>query len=175
MRIGVRYGSAVIFVHMGRKDEWHHQHLYGNFGDIRMKTLNEVIKDLESARIQVETGNGLWVDYRDNDNLKADALHYLKTIETTENLYHDAVNKLSKWEDEGWKDRHLPLTWDELKTMKGKPVWVHLFGSGLGEWNLIHAQLDNQIWLTDGNGYIYDMHEEKQGKTWQAYRNEKYE
>ena len=130
-----------------------------------MKTLDEVIKAFEYT---YENDHIAWT-------YGVDALHYLKTIETTENLYHDAVNELSKWEDEDWKDRHLPLTWDELKTMKGKPVWVHLFGSGLGEWNLIHAQLDNQIWFTDGNGYIYDMHEEKQGKTWQVYRKEKYE
>ena len=140
-----------------------------------MKMLNEVIKAFECCshddRCENCTYNGIACTLeRDTD-----ALHYLKTIETTENLYHDAVNELSKWEDEDWKDRHLPLTWDELKTMKGKPVWVHLFGSGLGEWNLIHAQLDNQIWFTDGNGYIYDMHEEKQGKTWQVYRKEKYE
>ena len=127
-----------------------------------MKTLDEVI-----IGIKEQMGLG--------DPILIDALHYLNTIETTENLYHDAVNELSKWKDEDWKDRYLPLTWDELKTMKGKPVWVHLFGSGLGEWNLIHTQLDNQIWFTDGNGYIYDMHEEKQGKTWQVYRKEKYE
>ena len=53
-------------------------------------------------------------------------LYYLNTIETTENLYHDAVNELSKWKDEDWKDRYLPLTWDELKQMEGKPVWVEL-------------------------------------------------
>lgn len=137
-----------------------------------MRTLNEVIKVFEDC-----FGDGRIVisPLEVEPDYGADALHYLKTIETTENLYHDAVNELSKWEDEDWKDRHLPLTWDELKTMKGKPVWVHLFGSGLGEWNLIHAQLDNQIWFTDGNGYIYDMHEEKQGKTWQVYRKEKYE
>ena len=137
-----------------------------------MRTLNEVIKVFEDC-----FGDGRIVisPLEVEPDYGADAVHYLKTIETTENLYHDAVNELSKWEDEDWKDRHLPLTWDELKTMKGKPVWVHLFGSGLGEWNLIHAQLDNQIWFTDGNGYIYDMHEEKQGKTWQVYRKEKYE
>lgn len=137
-----------------------------------MRTLNEVIKVFEDC---FRDGRIVISPLEVEPDYGADALHYLKTIETTENLYHDAVNELSKWEDEDWKDRHLPLTWDELKTMKGKPVWVHLFGSGLGEWNLIHAQLDNQIWFTDGNGYIYDMYEEKQGKTWQVYRKEKYE
>lgn len=144
-----------------------------------MKTLDEVIKANEccdhgepDSRCEDCPYNGVGACCAERET---DALQWLKTIETTENLYHDAVNELSKWEDEDWKDRHLPLTWDELKTMKGKPVWVHLFGSGLGEWNLIHAQLDNQIWFTDGNGYIYDMHEEKQGKTWQVYRKEKYE
>lgn len=43
-----------------------------------MKTLDEVIKALEDARVQVETGNGYWVGFRDNDDLKIDALHYLR-------------------------------------------------------------------------------------------------
>ena len=144
-----------------------------------MKTLDEVIKRIENYKNIFDKNGCFECHYYEDDCIDScfleNVLHYLKTIETTENLYHDAVNELSKWKDGDWKDRHLPLTWDELKTMKGKPVWVHLFGSGLGEWNLIHAQLDNQIWFTDGNGYIYDMHEEKQGKTWQVYRKEKYE
>lgn len=43
-----------------------------------MRTLDEVIDALEDARVQVETGIGYWVDYRDNDKLKTEALNYLK-------------------------------------------------------------------------------------------------
>lgn len=66
-----------------------HGEKMGDMASIGMetKTIDEVIKALESARIQVETGNGLWVDYRDNDDLKADALHYLKE-------YRDAKDDL---------------------------------------------------------------------------------
>lgn len=57
-----------------------------------MKTLDQVIETLEDARVQVETGNGLWVDYRDNDDLKADALHYLKEYQKILPLVPSLIN-----------------------------------------------------------------------------------
>lgn len=154
-----------------------------------MKTLNEVIKAIEWCTELDQSGCGAcpYVDDADNRCYADDALHYLKeyraekaNLEIIKGNYQDAVANCEKAENK-FKSRlkalnigtlNEPLTWEELKGMEGKPVWVHLFGSGLGEWNLIHAQLDNQIWFADGNGYIYDMHAEKLGKTWQAYRKE---
>ena len=57
-----------------------------------MKTLDEVIAKLEDARVQVETGTGYWVDYRDNDKLKTDALHYLKEYQKILPLVPSLIN-----------------------------------------------------------------------------------
>ena len=85
-----------------------------------MKNINEVIKELEESRVQTETGTGYWVGYRDNDDLKADALHYLKE-------YHD-IKATMDWHEEMELIRNgivnPPLTWDELRKMEGKPVWI---------------------------------------------------
>lgn len=135
-----------------------------------MKTLDEVISTMEYEA----TYNG--GEARDYD---ADALHYLKTIETTENLYHDAVNKLSKWEDEDWKDRCLPLTWDELKQMEGEPVWIeYMDDEQQTGWALIAKSPERPMFgkpklftfvREDGKFYLTIS---GYGKRWQAYRKE---
>ena len=131
----------------------------------RVKTLDEVIKALELCSSENKCLYNCPYSCKEGieciDEMEKDALHYLKHLQEYYNISreHHEPNE--------------PLTWDELQQMEGKPVWVHLFGSGLGEWNLIHAQLDNLIWFADGNGYIYDMNAEKLGKTWQAYRKER--
>ena len=161
-----------------------------------MKTLDEVIDAMERCSIP-HYFDCKGCPYEDDDaevgcrsdERDADALHYLRELRdmtdipmeyfeyggTSQKLRNTSQITCPKCHSEFviLPEANNPLTWDELKQMVGKPVWVHLFGSGLGEWNLIHAQLDNQIWFTDGNGYIYDMHEEKQGITWQAYRKER--
>lgn len=148
-----------------------------------MKTLDEVITGLDICKnfsycTHPQKGECPYL-YEDNscgqDDLYKDALHYLKTIETTETLYHDAVNKLSKWEDEDWKDRCLPLTWDELKQMEGKPIWLeydnHLSGRKQIKykiWEVIDLIIEDMI-LVKG-GFNYQKNEF--GDVWQAYRKE---
>lgn len=132
-----------------------------------MKTLDEVIKAYECCnhddRCEDCPYNGITCTLeRDTD-----ALHYLKTIETTENLYHNAVNELNKWKDEDWKDRCLPLTWDELKQMEGKPVWVEYDGYK-PMWDIIDKIIDKRTIET----YKCMLHEEGIGIYWQAYRKE---
>ena len=147
-----------------------------------MKTLDEVIKAYECCnhddRCEDCPYNGITCTLERN----TDALYYLKTIETTENLYHDAVNKLSKWEDEDWKDRYLPLTWDELKQMEGKPVWIeYADDEEQTGWALIVKNPERPLFgkpklftfvRDEGKFYLtisgYD-------KRWRAYRKEKNE
>ena len=138
-----------------------------------MKTLDQVIKVF--AKCFDNTYN--IVPLECEPEYGEDALHYLKTIETTENLYHDAVNELSKWKDENWKDRFLPLTWDELKLMEGSPVWVEWVEVVIGgsylmrEWFLIE-------WIDDNNheAIIRDRHGNqtlyRDGSDWRIYRKE---
>lgn len=141
-----------------------------------MKTLNEVIKAFEccehgepDSKCEDCPYNGIGACTLERE---ADALHYLKTIETTENLYHDAVNELSKWKDEDWKDRCLPLTWDELKTMKGKPIWVEYDGYAPA-WEVIEY-IGNTKWKWGEviETHLSILHKEDQEKVWQAYRKE---
>ena len=137
-----------------------------------MKTLDEVIDSitkqsgLEIRDVRKPDKDRFWVD-RETYN---DALHYLKTIETTENLYHDAVNELSKWKEEDWKDRCLPLTWDELRTMEGKPVWVEW--QDQKEWFLIDSVDEKKVVFRSQSGFgWYCLRRENE--SWQAYRKER--
>ena len=147
-----------------------------------MKTLDEVIKANEccdhgepDSRCEDCPYNGVGACCAERES---DVLHYLKTIETTENLYHDAVNELSKWKDEDWKDQCLPLTWDELRTMEGRPVWVEILSDEIdlsSRWMMVARETKAHslpLAYTDDIGHWIYGHEDKLGKTWQAYRKE---
>ena len=130
-----------------------------------MKTLDEVIAELEDARVQVETGTGYWIDYRDNDDLKADALQWLKGYKG-----HIELDKLrDKCEAE-----NEPLTWDELRTMEGKPVWV-VPEAEKGYWFVIEFFNNNPYYGGDRVCFTNDVMLNRcdLGKTWQAYRKER--
>lgn len=146
-----------------------------------MKTLDEVITGLDICKnfsycTHPQKGECPYL-YEDNscgqDDLYRDALYYLKTIETTENLYHDAVNELSKWKDEDWKDRYLPLTWDELKQMEGKPVWVEQYNTDIKGWLLILRTNFDVITCTTRHGNSFHLYKSSYGERWQAYRKER--
>ena len=141
-----------------------------------MKTLDEAIKAYEccdhgepDSRCEDCPYNGIGACCAERET---DALHYLKTIETTENLYHDAVNKLSKWEDEDWKDRCLPLTWDELKQMEGKPIWMEQCNTDTKGWLLILRTNFDVINCTTRHGNSFYLYKSSYGERWQAYRKE---
>lgn len=147
-----------------------------------MKQLDEVIKANEccdhgepDSRCEDCPYNGIGACCAERES---DVLHYLKTIETTENLYHDAVNELSKWKDEDWKDQCLPLTWDELRTMEGRPVWVEILSDEIdlsSRWMMVARETKAHslpLAYTDDIGHWIYGHEDKLGKTWQAYRKE---
>ena len=150
-----------------------------------MKTLNEVIDEMtnciehdmdcsECESFVTCTGR----PWRSFDN---DALHYLEEyrtyIEKMEKLYHDANTELNLLKDEDWKDRNLPLTWGELKTMEGMPVWVEFPSLGKKVWSLVGKFTGKSIPFVvyiekTGVGIVYG-HENDIGDTWQAYRKER--
>ena len=78
-------------------------------------------------------------------------------------------------------DTNTPLTWDELKTMEGKPVWVeynlHIgnkdFRDNSKRWCIVREFKpwhDTEIIITE-NGFVLSKNE--QIKCWQAYRKER--
>ena len=126
-----------------------------------MKTLDEVITANEccdhgepDSRCEDCPYNGLGACCAERET---DALQWLKGYRA-----HIELDKLrDKCETE-----NDPLSWDELRTMEGKPVWVE----PCKEWMLItEIETEPHIWLLSLDGLDYDMslHE------WQAYRKER--
>ena len=116
-----------------------------------MKTLDEVIAELE------------------DEGLFADALYYLKHLQEYYNMS---------------REHHEPnpaLTWEQLKQMEGKPVWVEeqyaLSKDWHGAWHIVDMLHDGEFWdeeekellTTDEDRFRKDG----LGKTWQAYRKER--
>lgn len=140
-----------------------------------MKTLDEVIENiikqsgLEIRNVRKPDRDRFWVD-RDTYN---DTLQYLRKYREIEDEYQE----LKDW----WAEEYVtndPLTWDELKAMKGKPVWVEEKPDNewIGYWNVV-KRLDtfddgseSILFISSGSEY-YD--EENYGIDWQAYRKEK--
>ena len=78
-----------------------------------MKTLDEVIKACEETVSDVDRGVDIEGCYLGATETR-DALHYLKHLQEYYNMS---------------REHHEPnpaLTWDELRTMEGKPVWVEV-------------------------------------------------
>lgn len=147
-----------------------------------MKTLEEVINIME--------GVGL-IDWG------ADALYYLKMYRSDMQMY--AENQ-KHWEDElmqkikdfgDAKERFVkrlkeldigtlnePLTWEQLKTMEGKPVWIEWISGtwkGSHKWVLIGKSADVMLAFASldvAQAYTGYLREMGLGKSWQAYRKE---
>lgn len=167
-----------------------------------MKTLDEVIKAFEICIgyycSNTEHDVCPYLGESDMGCMKEpekDALYYLKMYRSDMQMY--AENQ-KHWEDElaqkikdfgDAKERYIarlkeldigtlnePLTWDELKAMEGKPVWIKLLGKGKWKkwkgWDVIGGFDDDDFGFamcTVRGDYYYlaDL-----GKTWQAYRKE---
>ena len=124
-----------------------------------MNTLDEVI-----IGIREQMGFG--------DPILVDALHYLKEFQGLLKMWNDKLDK---------EQENPPLTWDELKQMERKPVWM--------EYNLHLSDKDarsrSRMWiivqkimpwrqddeLIYYSGFVFGKKEI--GKTWQAYRKER--
>ena len=130
-----------------------------------MKTLDEVINIFDKCC----NDKTVWFD--ENTCLNTictltDALQYLKA-------YKDDRNDLSAlrafWAEQQAND---PLTWDELKQMEGKPVWVEepsFFGK---RWVIISGMNDEAVFGTSIGSQVFYC-KENQGTEWQAYRKER--
>ena len=72
------------------------------------------------------------------------------------------------------------LTWDELRTMKGKPVWIEGEHGCIWDqksWVLIRLYKENDDLIicvgTDNGHYEFTIDKEDYGTDWQAYRKER--
>lgn len=137
---------------------------------MNMKTLDEVIEELQYW----DTCNEYPECFYD-DEVTRDALNYLKEYKRVQNKIEKIA--LGNIEDTLDKLDNKPLTWDELKTMEGKPVWVEWIEVVIGgsysirDWFLIEW-IDNnnhEVIIRDrhGNQILY-----RDGSDWQIYRKE---
>lgn len=168
-----------------------------------MKTLDEVIDNFEKAcdlerRCEGCSGCLGQENGCPNDGAECvpDALHYLKEyrekshqldIGIAENRrffeqYGEEMQRIHEIEDEyhelkdWWAEEYVmndPLTWDELKQMEGKPVWVK-DGLENGEWYIV------ECFTESGRFIAHDRYADDtvfkaidMGNMWKAYRKER--
>ena len=137
------------------------------------KPLDELIEDLGHAEPAKQYGNVI-ITVED----LTDALYYLQLFQKHEERVRGQLADLK----EEFRPND-PLTWDELKGMEGKPVWIWLSPRikntpGSGRWEIIYKF--NPI---GGNKNLFEMEMESrsrfkrkyQGDLWQAYRKERFD
>ena len=133
-----------------------------------MKTLDEVIKAKELCELiccdeekcqdcpyAKQDENSDWSFFC--HDCETDALHYLKAFRDME----DELNDIRREHIEQMKNP--PLTWDELRTMEGKPIWVEESAEN-GLWWTYWVIWEQENAVLPGKNY---------GTTWQAYRKER--
>lgn len=147
-----------------------------------MKSLNEVIKANEccdhgelDSKCEDCPYNGIGACCAERES---DALYYLEKYRDNYEARNDQVKRYQKAAqqcEEVLKDYialkqialrrdNPPLTWDELKQMEGKPVWIE--GPFITE---------GPHWIIVGPSHLFNGKIVGYGKTWQAYRKERYE
>ena len=144
-----------------------------------LNTLDEIIHIFETREVINSLGERtmLQAEWRDT-------LYYLKqyqrfdssleyTIHRAEDVYKKYVKLMADLEE------NPPLTWDELKKMSGKPVWVEWIDGpwkGNSKWVLIErvAELMAIFTAIDACGVNYNgnLHNLSMGTQWKAYRKE---
>lgn len=158
-----------------------------------MKTLDEVIKALEICGHD-ESSKCPYFDtehwcccedhMRSISPLKNDALQYLKAYQwqmTNPDGDHQQLVKCQALLQEFY--RNDPLSWDDLLSMKEKPVWAEYCPIDnhperkQGLWVLVNHYDDDEIeFFPMGADYPdYVRKEQYHPSGWQAYRKERYE
>ena len=126
---------------------------------MKMKTLDEVIEQHEYC---IAVGEWACGDCRCRDKdgfcrIRENTLPHLKE-------YRELLQKTQQLED------NPPLTWDELKEMEGKPVWLDVDG-----W-LIIDHCGNDYFSTNSGALYFRKNDEcfgDYGTDWTAYRKER--
>ena len=131
-----------------------------------MKSLDEVLEAMTNE-ICLNSKADCWEVPVD---LYGVILHYLHEYQRDKQIFaYDVAKKNLEL-----SERNEPLTWDELKLMEGKPVWIELLGNGHWKgWDVIAGFDDDDfgdamVTVHGDDYYFADL-----GKTWQAYRKER--
>lgn len=134
-----------------------------------MNTLDEVIKAFEECIVPKNVFcNGCYKD--DRCKITEDALNYLKQYQRDKQIFsYDVAKKNMEL-----SERNDPLSWDELKTLEGKPIWVELLKtSDWKGWDVVSGFTDDddfgEFMVTVRDDYF----KSEFGKTWNAYRKER--
>ena len=166
------------------------------------KTLDEAIKAFEccdhgelDSRCEDCPYNGIGACCAERES---DALFYLKEYQKVDSNWSEkAISELHNIADANflrvyredkdeltalrafWKEQHenAPLTWDELKTMEGKPVWLEYESCNRKVWAIIDC-FYTDAFLKDKMNVVltydyWNLKKEMLGKTWKAYRKER--
>lgn len=120
-----------------------------------VRTIDEVIFCLEDRQKTED-----W-------NVCDDAIQYLREFNELAKMWNDKLDK---------EQENPPLTWEQLKQMEGKPVWVEFTYHNPEEtykyWTIV-KYFDND----DGGDMVFTgtgfYHKDLLGVDWQAYRKEK--
>lgn len=161
-----------------------------------MKTLDEVIDAMErcSKPHYFDCTGCPYEDAEDEtgchpDDRDADVLHYLKECKAyRDRLTSDKAqtiicprchSEMGIFLPEG----NEPLTWDELKQMEGKPVWLESHGdiTEFTGWAIVRNALEDRAHFIfshyDGEFLTYEMAlpDVTFGKEWNVYRKERHE
>ena len=145
-----------------------------------MKTLDEVIKALECCELGSMYSMCESCPYTGigncNIEIQEDALHYLKKYreeyKTLIKTINEAVDVEMKYYDMIEElERNSPLTWEELKQMEGKPIWIET-DDNEKFWIVVDnfRTICNQECLCCSKGYMCRSTYVR--GDWQAYRKE---
>lgn len=160
-----------------------------------MKTLDEVITELEDEgvfpdalhylkeyKIKRERIMAKAQDCEDTEKRLQDEIaryqEAVRNCEIAENKYiKSKITYDEKLSDyiclrDAWamEQENPPLTWDELRTMEGQPVWVEWVGEPF--WAFVDCIIEDYIFFDMAHDYRkFEIN--LKGKTWQAYRKER--
>ena len=86
-------------------------------------------------------------------------------------MHYDALYYMQDRSDE-CQEANSPLTWDELREMEGKPVWVEFEKNG-NHWLIITDIKSNGAVGRGVYGENVPLYKDRIGTDWQAYRKER--
>ena len=134
--------------------------------------LDEVIKAFEECIVPKNVFcNGCYKE--DRCKITEVALNYLKQYQLDKQIFAYDIAKRNF----ELSERNEPLTWDELKLMEGKPIWIEEIGQKYSSphW-VIHYGIEDAY---DGDEILYlqpffeTETKNSLGMTWNAYRKER--
>ena len=124
-----------------------------------MKTIDEVISFLEDRQKTED-----W-------NVRDDAIQHLREFKELIKMWNDKLDK---------EQENPPLTWEQLKQMEGKPVFVEVNDGEFKKWFIVghffswfeKEDFDAHVNLYKCGGAM-EFCKESYGDWWRAYRKEK--